>query len=561
VTAKVGGIRPFILTPAQRIVLDVRKRLALEGRPVRMKVLKARQQGLSTICCALQQQGVQTHPGRNAISVADKLSLPRNWLRRAKRWYQMTPKRFRPHLAVSNSIELYYDMFDSHYWIGSQAGQTPGMGETIHDVHCSELAFWADPAAIMADLLPAVPKDDPTATVMFESTGQLEGDWWHTQCLMSRDGEDGYAMIFLPWFITQEYTMTEDAYIKLYGEPMGDLQDDELELVELGKRWIAENPGYADMAGFTGITEGHIRWRRFVVKDEFSGDVDMFRSRYPACFEDAFLETSSLALPLGLLQKHASMVRPAEQFLRLRKGEQFQTHDADPFGWKIWKEPEEYSEYAIGCDVATGELSDRTDARSNRDFSAIAVMDRRTREFVATFHAQLQVDHLADQLLEAAKWYNNAWLAPEVEGPGLAVIASIKSYPNIMARTSTPDSDKERVLSKLGWHTGGKTRDILIEDWIREGQVQGHLVVRDERLVQEERTFVVSKTGKREHRAGCHDDLLFAHMIAYQVHKNCPHNRKSHLGPMTERSTRPSWAYDGGVDMDEPKEEECEVAA
>ena len=33
---------------------------------------------------------------------------------------------------------------------------------------------------------------------------------------------------------------------------------------------------------------------------------------------------------------------------------------------------------------------------------------------------------------------------------------------------------------------------------------------------------MVTKSGKREHRRGCHDDLLFVAMIALQLHLRCP---------------------------------------
>jgi hypothetical protein len=57
---------------------------------------------------------------------------------------------------------------------------------------------------------------------------------------------------------------------------------------------------------------------------------------------------------------------------------------------------------------------------------------------------------------------------------------------------------------------------------------------------------VRTKLGKREHRPGAHDDLLFAAMIALQVHKRTPRDR----GPTTPPAERvhSGMKYIGGID-------------
>ena len=50
IRTKAGDIRPLALNPAQKILDDaVQKQMASEGK-VRVIILKARQQGLSTLC-------------------------------------------------------------------------------------------------------------------------------------------------------------------------------------------------------------------------------------------------------------------------------------------------------------------------------------------------------------------------------------------------------------------------------------------------------------------------------------------------------------------------------
>ena len=197
---------PFIFNPPQRIMEYEARKMRLAGKLIRIKVIKLRQGGISTYCTGRAQHFAGGGYGRHSISIADKLSLPRHWLDRAKVWHNQTPHILRPHISKSNASEMVFDKLGSLYQILSQLGQTPGMGDTIGFAHLSELSDWRDPTKITDDLYPCVPKDNPLTEIWLEGTGWMVGTWWHEQVMLSLEGGDDFKLVFLPWFIMPNYS-------------------------------------------------------------------------------------------------------------------------------------------------------------------------------------------------------------------------------------------------------------------------------------------------------------------------------------------------------------------
>lgn len=553
---------PFIFNPPQRIMEYEARKMRLAGKLIRIKAIKLRQGGISTYCTGRAQHFSSTGWGRHAISIADKLSLPRHWLDRAKIWHKETPPVWRPHLAKSNASEMIFDKLGSLYQILSQLGQTPGMGDTIGFAHLSELSDWRDPTKITDDLYPCIPKDNPTTEIWLEGTGWMVGTWWHEQVMLSLEGGDDFKLVFLPWFIMPNYSKPPIGVEIDFTER--DYTDEEQLAVELANQWSEQHPDHAWLAGFTGITRGHIAWRRWTIRNEFSGDTVRFSSKYPATVEEAFMSSDSLAIPLEIIQHHAKMVQSPLRHVKFRRNLDGEVvaeacKPEDRLCWTIFEEPVEYCEYAIGGDPAEGSLSDRGDERSDRDRSCGAVINRRTLTFPATFRTQqIAADMFGVQLKLAAEFYNMAYIGAEFNNNGQATIMPCKYYPNMLMRTGTDDDITDRNINKLWWKNTLSTRKEIINTWIKgcrkneKSDWRESLIPFDIRLVGEEKTFVTNAAGKDEHRKGCFDDLLFAHMIAYWTHLHTIHRRRSPMESIPKvpdrRHRRPGYAYAGGLD-------------
>jgi len=552
---------PFVLNAPQRIIEYECRRIRELGKLVRVKILKMRQGGISTYCTAKVQHFCSSGRGRLGFSIADKLDLPKTWLDRAKVWHAQTPEILRPHAKKSNAIEMLFDGLGSNYRIGSQLGQTVGMGFTPQNLHCSELSDWSNPNKITDDLYPGVPKDNPDSMIMLEGTGWMVGTWWCDQCMMSLEGEDDFLLIFLPWFIMPNYSKPPIGVEIDFTE--SDYTEEERHVVELARVWAEQNPAHAYLAGFKGLTIGHIAWRRWTIRNEFSGDVVRFASKYPAIVDEAFMSAGSLSIPLEIILRHQETVSVPLRYVTLRRSLDGTVIDDDcgendRLAWTIYEEPLEYDEYAIGGDPAEGSLSDRQDERSDRDRSGGAVLNRRTLSFAADFCTQqIAPDLFGEQLKMMGERYNMAYLGAEFNNNGQATIMPCKHYPKMLMRSGQADDPDDRDINRLWWKNNVSTRKEMIATWIAgcrrnsEGW-NDSIQVYSDRLVREEKTFVKTPAGKDEHRKGCFDDLLFAHMIAYWTHLNTPHVRRSAMldVPVTKRRGKrlPGYAYAGGLD-------------
>lgn len=566
VSSKGGRPVPFRLNPAQRIVMHEVRKMEAAGIPVRMLILKARQQGISTFLTALFQHAAMTRPGFNGISIADKLELPRLWLRRAQRWYNETPRAIQPELAHSNAIELVFDDINSRYSISSERGTTPGMGMSLQGVHCSEISNWHNFEKVMSDLLPAVPQVAGTMVIL-ESTGEMEGDDWHKQVVAAQSGDNEYKLVFLPWWLSPEYS-------KKTSDRMFCITPEEIDIVRVAEQWAQDNPEHAEIAGFTRLSHDQLTWRRWVIKNEFFGDVERFKSRYPSTVAEAFIGVGNLALPANMVRYHASTCIEPLTYLRLTGTPDAMKAEvgaeADEFSWRVYENKQDACEYTIGADSSSGRPSDPQNERSERDRAAMVVLNRRSLTTVAVLRGEIEPDQLGAQLLLAAKYWNDAWIAPEVNNTGYALVAAVRKYPRIIPREGLPDMALDRPLHRLGFQTDGPSRNLLISDWEKWGREEpnthydGKLRCLSRLIADEERTFVIKKSGKREHRAGCHDDVLIASMLALQAHLVCPHE---HMGLFERKSipedekaqmcvTLPSHAFTGGVDNFDPGAED-----
>ena len=234
-----------------------------------------------------------------------------------------------------------------------------------------------------------------------------------------------------------------------------------------------------------------------------------------------------------------------------------------PPHWAIYEPRIKMCEYALGADVAEGRASDQQDERSKPDGSAIMVLNRRELTTVALYQGRVAADSLGQELLKAGYYWNEGWRSPEANSAGMATLAEVKDYPHLMTRTGEADETEERELFRYGWKTTPSNRNELIDGWIKacrpelDGGFEGKVVCLCGPLADEEATFIRTKTGKREHRPGCFDDVLFAAFIALQVHQRCEHKRNvvfekrdDHKSEYVRLGARvyPDMAFAGGID-------------
>jgi hypothetical protein len=118
-------------------------------------------------------------------------------------------------------------------------------------------------------------------------------------------------------------------------------------------------------------------------------------------------------------------------------------------------------------------------------------------------------------------YYNVAWVAPEVNGPGIALVDALKDYRyrKIYRRKRAGDdqrTDQREYL--LGWQTDTRTKPLMEATFgtiLKEG-VHG---LRDPQTGREFTTYVEDPKNPAKHGAqpGSHDDLAISSMGVHRV--------------------------------------------
>jgi hypothetical protein len=172
----------------------------------------------------------------------------------------------------------------------------------------------------------------------------------------------------------------------------------------------------------------------------------------------------------------------------------------------------------VFSDIAIGEGG----TASEGDWHAVQVLDHVTRQQVARYRSRIPVHDLPLVLFMIARYFNGAWLAPEINGPGQGVIDALNSdfgYSPIYRRHRSGDDQRNDAKSYLlGWQTTQPSKYLMEQTFGRRCARAGMACGMCRRPGSSRRT---SEDPKRptSHGAqpGAHDDLAISFMGAHRV--------------------------------------------
>ena len=191
---------PFAFNKAQDYLFE---NLPHTGR---VTILKARQMGFSTMVLALMLARALCVPNTVCVCISYEEDATKRLFRRLKFMYESLPPELQHRVDHNSSYELNFPDLHSNVYIGSAKSFVFGKGDTIHMMHCSEIASWPEDKAksIFSDINQAVPLT--TGQVFLESTPEGRSGLFYT---VYQDGKQGgqYKPFFFPWWWQQEYTL------------------------------------------------------------------------------------------------------------------------------------------------------------------------------------------------------------------------------------------------------------------------------------------------------------------------------------------------------------------
>lgn len=509
IRTKDGSEVKLRLKPAQWKLYNVVREQVKAGKPVRVIVLKARQQGFSTLISALIFHACATQENRGALLVAHVADATNNLHQMHLRFYDRLPMQVRPMRASSNAIELKFanpskDPVErakepglrSRIRCATAGGKGVGRSDTLQYVHASEYAFWPDGVNTKADtllgILQAVPAL-PGTMVFIESTAKGFDDFkirWDAAVA----GRSDFVPLFVGW----------------------DEEPDYRRPVDPGTVWTAEE---REIMARHGLEPEQMAWRRWCIANNCGGDLDKFHQEYPLTPEEAFIASGSCWFDTAVIMRRleelpsAAMPRKGkfaykkvwDEALRRTMISEIEFVEGEgPV--LIWQAPEERVPYVIGGDTA-GEGSDW--------FSAY-VIDNTSARMCARVYMQFDEAEYTAQVFCLGTWYNRALIGLEVNFSTYPT-RSLQDwfYPRLYVRQAE-DEYTHKAKSSFGWRTDRITRPAMLSE-LRE-TVEAHPeIIRDEQLLREMLVFVKDKNGRPAALEGEHDDLVMGYGITLKI--------------------------------------------
>jgi hypothetical protein len=273
IRTKEGTVEPLVLNDAQTYIHKCLESQREKTGKVRAIILKGRQQGCSTYVEGRFYWRTTHRTGVRAFILAHESESTSALFEMAKRYHDNCPKFVKPEIRASNAKELSFASLDSGYKIGTAGNDSVGRGTTIQYFHGSEVAFWKNTSELTKGILQAVPDADETE-VIYESTANGVGNFFHQQCVKAMKGETDFQFIFVPWFWQKEY-------VKKVPDDFS-LADDEFPLVDL-----------------YNLTKAQLVWRRNKIQELSTDGMDglkAFMQEYPNNPNEAFQVTGDNGL-------------------------------------------------------------------------------------------------------------------------------------------------------------------------------------------------------------------------------------------------------------------------
>jgi len=485
------------------------KHIAERGGHRRNRILKARQFGFTTLYCIDLLDEALWVSGTTCAIIAHEREAADKIFEIVKRAYANLPDELKPR-TKTDTVRAYafthrFDgaILDSQIYVALKL-----RSGTVQNLHITEIAFNKDQQELKSGSKQTVPI---TGRISEETTAngfnEFYDDYMVADAITDHTEQD-YKAYFYAWWENPEYTL-EGMLPEISGE----------DRIRYGDE-LEERAKY-------NLSDGQLLWRRWKINELRTSQVgvglsglQLFKQEYPANKLEAF--QSGLGNVFDAERLNQVVVKRPLHKMEVPDGAYKEGFNALwQRGVQIWKLPEAGKEYVVGVDPSDGEGS---------DFSCIDIWTRSPDtlekvEQVAQYYGKVRPDEGAEVAKQMAEYYNAAFVG--VENNMLSfVLFLVKIYDNYYSEVVI-DEKTQRRTKKLGWNTNTKTRDPMVDDFIKLFE-EGYLIINSGITLGEMKTFVKKDSGKREHSDGKHDDALIAGMIAMQMRKYQPPRAKAY---------------------------------
>lgn len=521
ITTKDGKFEVIKLNYPQRRLMEIVEKSLEEKRPIRIRVLKARQMGFSTLISALGFWWAAMNENSAYAVVAHKETSASSIFEKNKIFYDNLPKVLRPmtnrfnseRISFNGNGQADYDEVGglrSKIFFGTAGGGELFRGETILFLHKSEVAFWEDKEGTLKKSLNATVPETWFSAIIEETTAngynEFKDDWDR-----SVRGEDDYIPLFVGWNEMEEYQST----------PPSDFELTEKEL-------------FLQME--YDLTDAQLFWRRKKIANDYGGNDKWFQQEYPLTPEEAFIASGFGVFDGDIVaagykyshkpkfQKEITSALIKERLLVWEEPEIKEIVEYEQLSrWSIKKQEYEYydgtlevarkqvyANYTVGVDTSG----------MGADWNQIAVWHNITKKMVARLAIKnLPEQYLAKVVVEIAKYYFDAMIAVEVNySHALYDYMIDEGYKNFYFTENYARVDKKKEVLEYGWNTTKASKGPLIST-LRAALSENPSIIPDREFWSQAEYYLMEDSQKNIMNAakGHFDDLVMAAAIGYIV--------------------------------------------
>lgn len=545
IKCKGGGDDVFLyLNRPQRRLVEIFEEMRVEGRPIRVILLKARQWGGST-CVQLYMAWLQLihHTGLNSLIIAHQRVATDEIKDMFDRMLDAYPEELLPAegkkrtKAVGKSSDAVRILGrNCKIKLGSAERPDSCRGGDYNLVHLSEVGVWRSttmktPEDIVRSACSGVLLA-PNTMIVLESTANGTGNYFHREYLAAMRGKSQFRPAFVAWYEIEQYAVA-----------LSDAERSRLARTLWEGRDSTAADDRSDSGQFLfrlfarGATLDAIAW--YISERMKYNDHARMASEYPSDEHEAFAHSGNMVFDRASLERLREGCRTASY-----RGD-IVSHDLNPEsldnlyfrpgaggGLEVWDLPDSESRiadrYLVVVDVG---------GRSAKaDWSVIAVIDRagmadgRGPSIAAQWRGHCDWDQLAWRAARVAAFYCRALLVVEsnslesrephrmVDGCELPfILHQIRDvYPNIYARKAGIENLARGEELKLGFHTNMATKPMIIGTLIRVVR-EGLYEERSDDAVNEMISYERRPNGSYGAVAGEHDDILMTRAIGLHI--------------------------------------------
>jgi len=544
IRTETGEIIPLIPNESQIKILELIIPLLRVNKPIRLIILKARQQGISTLIQAIFFIVLYVSANLRALTMGHELDSSNNLFNMYDVYYKELPKYLQPTLEFSNEKKKKYLANQCENKVATAGKGEVGRSDTLQLLHLTEVAFYPDAKKTLGALLQAAKY---AKIIVIESTANGIGDEFYNMYWEAKEPNSlsEYIPIFLSWLDFPKYS-----------KPFNNETERQNLLRDLGKNHLFneyENEEILLKDKYNATLE-QLNWRRFTIVNTCQKDVKTFHQEYPRDDVEAFVASGRPVFDSKVCNENLTTARILENAGRqpIAIGNLYPVYDeteaykalitegksgyydllkhlkeikfvSEVGGYvKIYDKIEissgEKNRFAAGSDVAEG--------LEQGDYDAIKILDRKTMKVAITWHGHTAPDLFGIEHHKLQTYLKGlCWFGIERNNHGLSTIYKARDLGvNLYWAQEFKKGYVETGGDLLGFKTTQTTRTPALNElseWIREGTFIDY----EKEYWQEALTFVRNAKGKMQAQdkdtdpgTKCFDDRIIASMIMIRVH-------------------------------------------